>query len=212
MRGVRHLSRCVPAVLALLLCTPIAGSAIADTPNREVADVGQALDFVDGLATQAYLVLTDHSLDAADREARERSLVEHGFNVRYIALMALGPYAREMDDKSLGDYEAKFGDFLCRKYSALVEAYGAVRFHTLDAERAGRRDVVVHVIVDRKEGSVDTEWRVRIFDGEPRIIDVKVAGISLTQNERAEFGALIKESGLSGLMSTLSSYSVDKRV
>lgn len=187
-------------------------AAIASTPNEEVADVGQALEFVDGLATQAYRALGDHSLTAREREARARALIEHGFNVRYMSLLALGPYARDLDDKALAEYEDKFGDFLYGKYATLVENYGVVRFRTIDAERAGRRDALVHLMIDREGDTVDTMWRVRIFDGEPRIIDVEVSGLSLTQSEREEFTALIKESGFKGLFDALAAYAADKRV
>ena len=84
-------------------------------------------------------------------------------------------------DKALNEYEAKFGDFLYRKYSALVENYGVVRFHAINAERVGLRDALVHLIIYRKGDAVDTEWRVRMFEGEPRIIDVEIAGVSLTK-------------------------------
>lgn len=184
--------------------------AIAGTTNEEVADTAQALEFVDGLATQAYQTLNDRTLSAKEREARARSLIDHRFNVRYVSLLALGAYARDLDDKALNEYEAKFGDFLYGKYTALVENYGVVRFHAINAERVGLRDALVHLIIYRKGDTVDTEWRVRMFEGEPRIIDVEIAGVSLTQSERTAFSALIKQSGFKGLFDALSAYSPDK--
>ncbi|MFZ1992275.1 MAG: ABC transporter substrate-binding protein [Alphaproteobacteria bacterium] len=186
--------------------------ACAGTLDEEVADPAQALEFVDGLATQAYQAMTDQTLGAKEREARAHSLIEHGFNVRYMSLLVLGPYARDFDDKMLEDYEAKFGDFLSGKYGALVENYGVVRFRAINAEQVGRRDALVHLMIYRKGDTVDTEWRVRMFEGEPRIIDVEVSGLSLTQSERADFAALIKQSGFKGLFDALSSYVANKPV
>lgn len=186
--------------------------ALASMPDEEVADPAQALEFVDGLATQAYRAMNDRTLSPGEREARAHALIEHGFNVRYMALLALGPYARDFDDKMLGDYEAKFGDLLYGKYGALVESYGVERFRTIDVEQVGRRDALVHLMIYRKGDTIDTEWRVRMFEGEPRIIDVQVSGISLTQSARADFAALIKQSGFKGLFDALTSYSGNKPV
>ena len=85
-------------------------AARAGAADEEIADPAQALEFVNGLATQAYQAMTDRTLSANEREARAHSLIEHGFNVRYMSLLVLGPYARDCDDKMLEDYESKFGE------------------------------------------------------------------------------------------------------
>ena len=214
MRSVVYKLRRGAAALLFVLSigTLLWQHAFAATADEEVADPAQALEFVDGLATQAYQAMTDRTLGTKERGALARGLVERGFNVRYMSLLALGPYARDFDDKMLDDYETKFGDFLCGKYAALVENYGVVRFRAIDAEQVGRRDALVHLMIYRKDDTVDTEWRVRMFEGEPRIIDVEVAGFSLTQSERADFAALIKQSGFKGLFDALSSYSANKPI
>ena len=74
-----------------------------------------------------------------------------------MSLLALGAYARDLDDKALNEYEAKFGDFLYGKYAALVENYGIVRFHAINAERVGLHDALVHLIIYRKGDAVDTD-------------------------------------------------------
>jgi phospholipid transport system substrate-binding protein len=213
MRGVGQIVRSglAATVLALTIGAALPGEARADTPNQEIADIGQALDFVDSLAAQAFEVLKDSKLSTQERTERARSLIQRGFNVRYMALMALGPYARDMDNEMLADYEQKFGDFLYGKYAGLVEAAGVKGFQTMEAERAGLRDVVVHMMVEEGGRTIDIDWRVRMFDSEPRVIDILVSGLSLTQSEREEFAALIKESGFKGLMNTLGSYSTRKR-
>jgi len=213
MRGVANAFRQFGALLLVLMIgsTPLR-TASAAPADEEVADPAQALEFVDGLATQAYQVMADHALSMQERDARARALIDHGFNVRYMSLLALGSYARDFDEKKLDDYETKFGDFLCGKYARLVENYGVVRFRAIDAEQVGRRDALVHLMIYRKGDAVDTEWRVRMFEGEPRIIDVQVSGLSLMQSERADFAAVIKQSGYKGLFDALNTYSVDKPI
>ncbi len=184
-------------------------SAFAGTGNEEIAGPAQALEFVDDLATKAYQALNDHSMSAKERQMRARSLIDHGFNVRYVSLLALGPYARDLDEKGLSEYEDKFADFLYGKYTTLVENYGVVRFSATGAEQVGRRDALVHLMIYRKGETVDTRWRVRMFDGEPRVIDVEVAGLSLIQAERSDFSALIKKAGFKGLFDALSAYAPD---
>lgn len=209
MRGVvKRLRHGAGALLLVLMVGALpAADASAGTGNEEFADPAQALNFVDDLATKAYEALNDRAMNAKEREMRARSLIDHGFNVRYVSLLALGAYARDLDEKALAQYEDKFGDILYGKYAALVENYGVVRFRATGAERVGRRDALVHLMIYRKGDAVDTCWRVRMFDGEPRIIDVEIAGLSLTQSERAEFATLIKQAGFKGLFDALNAYS-----
>lgn len=198
-------------LLVLVIGTFAQGRALARMGDVEAADPSQALAFVDDLATKAYEALNDHSLSAKERQMRARALIDHGFNVRYVSLLALGPYARDLDDKAMAEYEDKFGEFLYGKYATLVENYGIVRFRTTGAEQVGRRDALVHLMIYRKGDAVDTCWRVRLFDGEPRVIDVEVEGVSLTQAERADFTALIKQAGFKGLFDALGAYAPGSR-
>ena len=194
------------AALFMVLMLAAPHRAMAVPTDEDIADPAEALSFVDDLATKAYQAITDHTLNAKERELRARALIDHGFNVRYVSLLALGAYVNDLDDKTLARYEDKFGDFLYGKYTALVENYGVLRFRAAGAERAGRRDVLVHLLIYRKDETVDTAWRVRMFDGAPRIIDVEVDGLSLTQAERADFAALIKAAGFKGLFDSLDAY------
>jgi len=205
------LCRCVAiGLLALTLGMPT-HRADADAPNQEIADPPQALDFIDHLAAQAFATMNDRSLTEAERNQRFRTYLDRGFNTRYIALMALGPYCRNLSESQLADYEMQFSDYLFTKYSTLVETANITRFRTVAAQSAGPRDALVTVMVSRPGDTLDTEWRVRVFDGELRVIDVKVEGLSLTMSVRDEFETWIKRSGLQGLMTALRSYSVANR-
>jgi len=50
---------------------------------------------------------------------------------------------------------------------------------------------------------MDTGWRIRSFDGELRVLDIVVAGVSLIIVQRQEFEAVIRKDGFAGLVERL---------
>lgn len=193
------------AMLAILAMPgALVSPAQAQPLNHERAEPEEALAFVSKIKASAQDILADPALAEAERTDALRALFSRSFNTRYIALFALGPYRREMPETARRDYETLFGNFLFAKYIGLVVAQKNSRAKAVYAANSGRRDAIVYMMVEQPDGTeIDTEWRVRTFDGEMRVIDVAVAGASLTQNQRREFGKLIKEDGFAGLFAVL---------
>lgn len=192
---------------ALILCGAFCwptNAAFAQPLNHEHAGPQDALNFVSTLATSAQDIFLDEALSPAEQEAQIRDLFKRSFNTRYIALFALGPYRRELPSTELQSYQTLFTDYIFAKYVDLIEAQTHSTTTTIHAQPVGPRDAIVHMMIEQTDGAqIDTEWRVRIFDGEPHIIDVAIGGLSLTQDQRREFTTLIKKSGVTGLMTVL---------
>ena len=68
---------------------------------------------------------------------------------------------------------------------------------------AGRRDIMVDSRVIGNNQNVTLQWRVRMFDGEPKIIDVKVEGVSLAVTTREDFAGIVQQRGMDGLIDAL---------
>ena len=69
---------------------------------------------------------------------------------------------------------------------------------------AGKKDLYVQSEVTRRgRDSFTALWRVRLINGELRIIDLKIAGISMLQTQRDEFTSRIHAVGMVGLIADM---------
>ena len=50
---------------------------------------------------------------------------------------------------------------------------------------------------------IKANWRVRPLNGEYKIIDIMVEGVSMAVTQRSEFNAVVRRQGMRGLLQTL---------
>jgi phospholipid transport system substrate-binding protein len=186
------------ALAALLVC--------AWSPSARAAQ--EASDFVQNLGDHAISVLQDNVGSLAEREARFRALLVEGFDLDFIGRFVLGGYWKKTDADQRANYLRAFGEFIVRKYSAMLGGYAGETLTVVSEQSSGAKDILVLTRIERPSGPpLEAHWRVRIRDGSPRIIDVMVAGISMAVTQRAEFNSVIKRHGVDGLIQILDAQS-----
>ncbi len=90
--------------------------------------------------------------------------------------------------------------------NSYVRYLGSYRSETLSivaSHPVGLKDVLVETSIEGVEGAANPVWRVRAQDGQYKIIDVSIDGVSLAQTQRQEFAAVINRKGLDGLLEML---------
>ena len=166
-------------------------SAFTLAAGTAPAATGTASEFVARLGDRAVTVLRSADGDLGSREARFRDLLREGFDLPFIARFALGPYWRRGSAEQRSDYLGAFGDYVVQTYSARLGGYTGEAMNILAERRAGERDSVVETEIIRPSGPpILAEWRVRVIDGEYRIIDIAIEGISMAVTKRSEFSAV----------------------
>ena len=91
-----------------------------------------------------------------------------------------------------------------KTYSARLGGFTNEEFKVTGSHPAGKRDVMVDSKVLRKDGPpISANWRVRLVDGEPKVIDVVVEGVSMSISQRQEFASVVQSKGMDGLIETL---------
>lgn len=179
-------------------------SAFTLAAGTAPAATGTASEFVARLGDRAVTVLRSADGDLGSREARFRDLLREGFDLPFIARFALGPYWRRATAEQRSDYLGAFGDYVVQTYSARLGGYTGEAMNILAERRAGERDSVVETEIIRPSGPpILAEWRVRVIDGEYRIIDIAIEGISMAVTKRSEFSAVIQAKGIDGLIAAL---------
>jgi len=187
--------------LAGLILVLVVGVAVDPTPitaARADAAGEPAKEFIEGLAERAISALADPDVGREERITRFRELLDSYFAVRTIGQWVLGRYWRRASPEERDAYLALFEDLIVATYADRFTRYSGETLkvtRTLVSEDSG--DVLVFSEIMRPETNqpLSVLWRVRERNGDLKIVDVIVEGVSMGQTQRSEFGAVIRRNG-----------------
>ena len=188
--------------LALILLVHASWSQTAQASN-------EASRFVLNLGEQAMGVLQDDTGSLEQRETQFRTILIEGFDLKLIGRFVLGRYWKKANEDQRANYLRAFGEYIVRKYSAMMGGYAGEMMTVVSEQAVGKKDIVVRTRIDRPSGPpIEADWRVRgEDDGSLRIIDVMVEGISMAVTQRAEFKSVVRRHGIDGLIQILDAQS-----
>lgn len=189
------------ALVVAMLCAVTAPTARADT--------GSASDFIKALGAKAISVLQQKNMSLADRETAFRKILKEDFDIDLIGRFSLGRYWRRANPEQRRDYLAVFGEYVLRTYASKLGGYAGEKLAVVSQQALkNKRDVLVNTQIKRPAGPpIKATWRVRTVKGRQRIIDIMVEGISMAVTQRDTFAAVVRRSGLDGLLEVLRSRS-----
>jgi phospholipid transport system substrate-binding protein len=164
----------------------------------------QAQQFIADLGAEAVRVLRQPNLSLEQRETIFRGMLAQKFDLEFIGRFVLGRNWQAATPDQREEYQALFAEFVLRSYSRLLGGYVDEQLTVQGAREAGQRDVIVYSRISGSSNQpVQSLWRLRLINGQPRIIDVAAAGVSLSITQREEFAAVISRNGLEGLLEML---------
>lgn len=181
-------------------------AAIAPAAGDAAVEPGIAQLTVQQLTHDAMALIRDASLSQEARQAKFRQLLVRDFDLRLMAKFALGRHWRSATQQQRQAYVAAFTNHLLTSYAGQLGSADLRTIEFLGTQLAGRQDVMVETRVNRHAGEpIRLLWRLRPRDGQYRIIDVVVEGVSMALTKRQEFTSIIGASGndLDGLIARL---------
>lgn len=192
--------------ICLLCAVLLFGTSVAQSPLA--AQGGDPGAFVKSLGDKAIETLTVKDITAAEREERFRNLLREGFDVKRIGRFVLGRYARGLSPEMVQEYNSLFEDLIVATYAARFGEYSGQTFQIKRvAEQEGRNDSIVMSEIRPVDGGppIRVDWQVRAADDNPKIVDVRVEGVSMSLTQREEFAAVIRKGGgkVESLLDTL---------
>ncbi len=197
-------------VFCLLAClmAPMAGATLWSAPaaaqsNDDRPAEEEARAFVKDLADRAIGILRKQGVTKAEQLRVFEGLLSEGFDLPFLARLALGRYRREATPEQLEEYDRLFAKFVLNKYSAVLGAYSGEQLAVTASRAAGRRDVYVTTQIARGSEGARVDWRVRKYEDGLRVIDVVVENISMVISQREEFASVINREGFEGLLRRL---------
>lgn len=197
--NVNRTAQFTPSILCagLLLCLAWAGQALGAVQG--------GASFIEKLGQQVITVLQTSGGKREASIARFESLFADSFDVPFIARAALGRHARNIKGSEAQAYEAAFSDYVVSLYAAKFAGYDGQNF-VVTAERqvAAETSLVSAQLRGDTGAATDLGFVVhRSIDGELKVIDVTVEGVSLLVAKRSEFASVINRRGLPALTALL---------
>jgi len=184
-------------------------AAYAVSPARASTRAADAEAFLHDLSVNGIAMLEESSYTDAEREAEFRRLVRKGFALDAIGQFVAGRHWRSMSNDQRADFQELFSEWMLTSYARRLGGYSGQTMKIVDSVELDNRngDVVVRTQVMHPDGRmpIAAAWRIRKLDGEFKIIDVIVEGVSMATAQRAEYDAMIRKLGVEGLLDKLRS-------
>ncbi len=191
----------------MLSTTAHATNSVADAPSGVTyteASASQAgatergaFDFIKSTTDKGLKFLADANASKAQKTADFRKLLDDSFDLETIGRFALGRYWNAATDTQKKDYLKLFKTMVVDVYSNRFEEYKGQKIEVRSFRSIGNQDTLVSSFMIPPNGGeeVQVDWRVRNKGGSYKIVDVLVAGVSMSVTQRSEFSSVIQRGG-----------------
>lgn len=160
------------------------------------AEKSGASVFLQGLADEAVAVLTEGNISKESRQRAFRNLVQRGFDLPSVGRFVLGRYWRRANDTERAEFLRLFEDYIVVTYSRRLGTYSGEILQVTGERNINAKAVQVSSHINMAKGPpLNIDWRLSRRNGEWRIVDIVVEGISLAIVQRDEFNAVIRNGG-----------------
>ncbi|MHC8492303.1 MlaC/ttg2D family ABC transporter substrate-binding protein [Thalassospira sp. SM2505] len=188
----------IPAAAAFIaVAAAWSGPAVATGASApvlaEVAVDQSAANVIQALADQAMTELTDQTLADDVRRQKFVALMDRYFEMDVVSRFVLGRYWRSISKEEIGEFSKLLQNYLALNYANQFKAFNGEQF-VVGNETEKNKDTFVNSQFVRPDGPpVNIVWRMRVFDGHYKIIDVSIEGLSMGITQRDEFTAVIQQ-------------------
>ena len=186
--------------------------ALAMLRPASATTVDAAGAFVDRLGQDTIAVLDRVGKDPAARQQAIAALLDESVDLELIARLCLGRHWRAASEAQREQYVDLFRANVLAVLARRMGYYtGGEKFVVTAARPAGDDAMVAsEIIYTTNDPPLKIEWRVRVTEGKPIIIDVLPEGVSLVLTYRSEFDEVVGRNGMDGLIAELRQRAAEK--
>ena len=153
--------------------------------------------FVESMTNNGLAFISNKDLTKAQKSKKFKHLLNKSFDINAIGKFAVGRYWRQMNAKQQSEYLKLFREMLISVYSKRFDEYQGQDVKLFDTVPLSEKDTLVKSKIIDPDGGPDVpvDWRVRYKNGAYKIIDVLVAGVSMSVTQRSDFSSVIQRGG-----------------
>jgi phospholipid transport system substrate-binding protein len=178
-------------ILAATACAPLLAAAPA---FAEATPPDQAKSFISD-AGQQLVTVVNSSATVSQKATELRQLVDKIVAVDQVGDYVLGRYATIATAQQHQQFLTLFHQLLSYNITYQIKAYQGVTFVVNGASTQGDDTVVDTTVTAPGKPATDVGWAVDTIDGQPKIVDVIVAGTSLRVTTRNDYASVITDHG-----------------
>ncbi|MBY0500390.1 MAG: ABC transporter substrate-binding protein [Alphaproteobacteria bacterium] len=177
-------------IFCLILFFTINGGAIAQLDNK------QAEVFMLEIGDKVITLLTDKSISNQERANQFREILSTKFNVKAIGKFVLGRYWKQANEQEKQRFLELFTETTVASYATRFKDYTSEKFEVIGSRAEGDGGVTVLTRIVRPNGQdIPIDWKIFEKNGEMRIYDVILEGISMGITQRSEYASVIQQGG-----------------
>ena len=186
--------RFISKTLILVVCLCLWGSwAIA-------AEDPQAV--VQTVTDQVRKILKQYPEDTRASREQIRAVVDGYFDFEAISRLAVGPRWKSLPPEKQQEFAQEFSKLLFNTYIGGIEKY-AKQKTTYKHRQIYEGYVVVEALARDQGGSISLDYYLHLKDGNWKVYDVAVGGMSLAANYRNQFDSILAHGSFDDLSMTL---------
>jgi len=167
--------------------------AMAGAARADVISSDDAKAFITQSGKQLVDIVNNSS--GAQKGTALRQLVNQIVAVDQVGDYVLGRYINVATPQQHQDFQTLFHQLLSYNITYQINAYQGVSFTVNSATPLGNDMVVDTTITAPGKAPADVGWAVDNVGGQPKIIDVIVAGTSLRITTRNDYASVIADNG-----------------
>ena len=161
--------------------------------NAQTSNYSDEEKFVSTFTEEAISILSNDTINDSEKTKAFTSLVMSSIDLSLISKFVLARSWKESSDDQKQRYLIAFKDYFVNSYANKLDQYSGEKIDIIDSEEAGKYVIVNSNIV--REGTdtlkINLKWRLLNRDGQIKIIDLNIEGISLIIAQREEFQSFL---------------------
>jgi phospholipid transport system substrate-binding protein len=162
-----------------------------------------AQQFVRSLGDRV-MALLQEDISPEERQAELRQVLNEATDLDLVGRLVLGRYWRSATEEQRAEYTDLFRRFVMQNLASRLDTYRGQSYQITGAQVVDDRDALVSTRITRPGSPpLKVDWRLRDTDGDLKIIDVIVEGVSMVVSQRSEFASVIGSAGMDGLLDRL---------
>ena len=182
---------------AVLLTAVAALAGVGGTGGETITESeASARTAIEKTVEEVLQVLSNKESSTAERLESIEQIVEGRFDLRMMSRLVLSRNWKRFSKEQQVEYETEFKKYLSNSYGSRIERFDQEHVDILGARDEARGDVTVQTrVLGGQADGVLIDYRLRATDGEWRVIDVVIEGISMVSNFRDQFKSVVSNGG-----------------
>ncbi|MDG1995391.1 MAG: ABC transporter substrate-binding protein [Emcibacteraceae bacterium] len=188
-------------LLSIVIFAAFTFSNNAFADNKDPAEQQKAREFIEDFSEKAIAILNNKGLTDEETVGEYRNILHEAFAIDYIARISLSRHRKKASKEELDQYFELFPEFILTVNSTRLKKLDTTKIEIDKVTPHAKVDIFIRTKAYNSDNKpIDVDWRVRSDkQGNVKIIDIKVEGISLVATQRDDFTSRISSSGVGGL-------------